>query len=180
MKLRTLLTSFVFLVCIAPASYSQMISYELMASFSLPQIDSLLNEIGVPSWVVQPEYEVDYYRVIYETPYKHLDSLVTASGGVAIPRNTDCPVPIASYGHGTQSRRSTSAGNMSGGQWELGVIYASTGYAVALADYLGLGYGADPRVPIHPYTHAFSQAHTTLNMIRSTRQLADTVCPGTK
>ncbi|MEX2589125.1 MAG: T9SS type A sorting domain-containing protein, partial [Chitinophagales bacterium] len=149
---------------------AQIISYEKIDSFTISELEDILTDAGAPSGLIQMEYEVDYYRVIYLTPYRHPDSLVQASAGLAIPRNTDCPVPIASYAHGTTANQLKGASTKAGGQWEIGTIFASTGYAVAMPDYIGLGI-ADPKVVIHPYQHAFSQSNTSLNMIRATEEI---------
>lgn len=175
---RSLMKKFLLLFsfCLYPFfSQAQLISFEPIATYTVDELYTLMAEQGVPTAVLTPLYEVTYYKVIYNTPYLHEDSLVQASGGLAIPNNVACDLPLACYGHGTQTRRDRAASSMNGGQWEVGLLFASTGYTVALPDYLGLGEDADPKVTIHPYTHAFSQSRTSVNMMRATRQIAQEI-----
>lgn len=166
--------SFLLVLLWAQLSSAQVISYQRLATWSVQQIDSMASSIGVPSFLVNTAYPVDYYKVLYLTPYKHPDSLVQASMGLAVPQAPGCDIPLLAWGHGTQSRRQPSASGMNGGQWNLGVIFAGEGYITALPDYLGLG-DADPRVLVHPYIHGFSQSHTTINALRASREIADTL-----
>lgn len=156
---------------------AQIVSYQKIDSFTISDLENILSNAGAPPGLIQIEYEVDYYQVIYLTPYRHPDSLVQASAGLAIPRNTDCAVPIASYAHGTTAKQLKGASTQAGGQWEIGTLFAATGYAVAMPDYLGLGI-SDPKVLIHPYQHAFSQGHTSLNMIRATEEILNEINVG--
>lgn len=153
----------------ALAQQEHLISVELLQSYTTEELTVLLADAGVPPGVVVPEYPVDVYKVLYLTPYLHIDSLVQASGAIAIPR-TDCETPLASYQHGTQSKKTNVASHLNGGQYEVATFFASTGYTVAMPDYLGLG-DCDPKIPIHPYVHTFSQGHTTINILRATREL---------
>jgi pimeloyl-ACP methyl ester carboxylesterase len=166
----------VLVLCSAyhPTWAQQILTVEKLQTFTVQDIEELVSAVGVPSGIVVPLTAVDYYKVTYLTPYLHPDSLVKASGAVAVPLASDCEFPLVGYGHGTQTKRANAASFMNGGQWELGVLLASTGYVVALPDYLGLG-DADPRVPIHPYTHAYSQANTMINMLRSAREMTDSL-----
>lgn len=159
------------------AKSQEILSVELLESFTIQEVEDVANDAGVPPGIVVPETAVDYYKVTYLTPYLHPDSLVQASGAIAVPTNPYCSYPLVGYGHGTQTKRSKTASFMDGGQWQLGVLFASTGYVVALPDYLGLG-DSDPRVPIHPYTHAYSQANTMINILRASRNLADSIQVG--
>ena len=153
---------------------AQVLSVEKLASFTVAQIDSMI-DLAVPiPGLIQAVHPVDLYKVIYLTPYIHPDSLVTASMAVAFPINSPCEFPLVGYGHGTQADRWGSASNMAGAQWDVNCIFASTGYTVAMPDYLGLG-DADPRVLIHPYTHAFSQANTMINSLRASRHVCDSL-----
>ena len=168
----------VILLCglYAPAKSQTMISYELVRTFTLAEMDSLLQVVGNgANLIFQPDYEVDYYRVEYLTPYKHPDSLVVATGAVVIPKNAPCPLPLTSYSHGTISKREQVP---SVDPWRLesliGMILGSAGYYVTLPDYIGLGTG-DSTIPIHPYITAFHQGHSVVNLLRCGRELSDTL-----
>ncbi len=153
---------------------AQLVSYELLETYTPEDIVNMMDDLGVPAGLIVPEYTVNYYRVFYNTPYLHMDSLVQASGAIAVPQSAGCEFPIAAYHHGTQAKRMSGASTRNGGQWEVGMIFASTGYTVTMVDNLGLGF-ADPRVPIHPYIHEFSAGHTSVDMLRSCRMMADSL-----
>lgn len=151
---------------------AQIISFQKIDSFSVSQLENMVNGSGAPAGIIDLKYEVDFYQVLYLTPYRHKDSLVQASAGLAIPKNPTCETPIASYGHGTMAHKGAQASTQDGAQWEIGSIFASTGYVVVMPDYLGLGI-PDPKVVIHPYQHAFSQGHTNLNAIRAAKEIME-------
>ncbi len=150
----------------------QLISYEVLDTFTTADINGLMDDLGLPAGIVVPEYDVVYCKVLYNTAYKTLDNQVQASGGMAIPLIDDCPLPLVSYQHGTQAKVNNVSSNMNGGQWEVTILYASVGYMVGSPDYLGLG-DPDPEVIVHPYMHHWSQAHTTINMLRAGREIAE-------
>ncbi len=175
--MRILFTT-VLSVLLISSAFAQLISYEKLESYTIAGLDTFIeNELGVPPSLIglDIDYPVDYYRVVFETPYGHPDSIVRATGAICMPRGVDCGSPISSWGHGTQTRRSRAASTMNGGTWQIGPTFASTGYIVCLPDFVGLGAGYDTTVRVHPYQHEFSQAHNTLNILRAARQLADTL-----
>ncbi len=165
--------TYLIVLLLACQTKAQLFQHELIGTYSIAELVQLRDDLGVPEAFVPINFEVDVYKVLYNTPYRELDSLVQASGAIFVPRNTTCPLPIASYAHGTQSNRHNTASNLSGGQWEVSLMLAArSGYMICNPDYLGLG-DADPKVKLHPYVHAFSQGHTMVNIIRSARQLSE-------
>lgn len=178
MKTRILFLATALVLLAAAQSWAQtVISYTLLKSFSKQQVDSILAANGIPGSVFGTKYGVNFYKVLYKTPYKHPDSLVQASGAVALPQDADCDIPLVIYSHGTESKHTSVASSFGGSQWEVGIGLASSGFAMALTDYLGLG-DSDPRVPIHPYQHAFHEANTGINMLRATREVSQTESVG--
>ena len=96
------------------------------------------------------------------------------SGAIAIPKSVACPLPLVGYGHGTQTKRSKVASQLDGGQWDINTIFASTGYVVAMTDYLGLG-DSDPKIPIPPYSHAYSESNAMINILLAARLITDSI-----
>jgi pimeloyl-ACP methyl ester carboxylesterase len=171
MRFFTLL--FVCIVSFTNLSSQTVISYTLLKSFTKAQVDSVLTANGIPASLVGTKYDVDIFKVLYRTPYKHPDSLVQASGALVLPRNAACSVPLAMWAHGTESNINVVASRLTGGQWELGIGFAATGYAIALPDFLGMGE-KDPKVTIHPYQHAYHEANTSVNILRASREISTT------
>ncbi len=151
----------------------------LLATYSPADIQILLDGLGIPPFFLEPEYGVEVYRITYMTPYRHPDSLVQASGMVVLPRATEedlpCGLPLAAYGHGTAAAYyDVPSFSLGDAQALVNIALSSTGYLCVAADYLGLGE-YDDEILIHPYQHAFSEANTTINMIRATRHFMDSL-----
>ena len=157
------------LVLLSPVVlHAQIVNVEKIDSFTVADLQAQIDGFGAGA-LISAENAVDLYRVTYMTEY--LDSMVPVSGAMAVPRGVTCPSPLIVYHHGTVARRENvpSYGSAEG---RLSTIIAATGYATIAPDYIGLG-SSDVR--IHPYVHTFSQAHSAINQIRATRQLADSL-----
>lgn len=153
------------------ASAQHLVSYEFQRHYTIADVTQLLNSAGIPSALLRPEHEVDVYKVIYNTRNAQDTGMTTASGVIIIPSGVSCPLPLLSYQHGTTTTRE---GVPSYGSDELiiGVVYASGGgYVCVEPDYLGLGDGPG----FHPYCHARSEATATVDLLRTARQLRDTL-----
>lgn len=168
------LSSLVLLLGLYLGTFAQgeVISYTKIDSLNFTRLDSILNIFGAQG-LIPPTYEVDVYKVLYKTPYRHIDSLVTVSGAMVVPKNTECPVPFSIYMHGTASNR-TGVPSYGSTEINVGLLFGMLGNIVVLPDYLGLG-DSDTSVIIHPYIHAWSQANTSINMIRAGRHVLDSL-----
>ena len=130
-------------------------------------IDSILTEGGIPIGLLPTNYEVDVHRVVYNTP--NVDgSPTTASGLVCLPTGDTCAMPMMSYLHGTKVKKN-SAFYYLNGEWNLGAMTASHGYAMCLPDYIGLGLSPG----IHPYQHSESEATASIDLMRACRTICD-------
>ena len=164
------ITSLVLFLAMYLGTFAQgeIVSYYKINSLNFTQLDSILNIFNAQGFIA-PAYELDVYKVLYKTPYRHIDSLVTVSGAMVVPKNTECPVPLSMYMHGTASER-TGVPSYGSTEINVGLLFGMLGNIVVLPDYLGLG-DSDTSVVIHPYIHAWSQANTSINMIRAGRHL---------
>lgn len=178
LKLKSILIHFTGLILLSislhSTAHAQLISYQKLATFSIDSLTSIVESAGLPQGLIEPQYEVDFYKVVYLSPYIFPDSLVQVSGAIAIPKAVECPLPLVAYGHGTQTRKSKVASQLDGGQWDINTIFASTGYVVTMTDYLGLG-DSDPRIPIPPYSHGYSESNAMINILRAARLISDTL-----
>ena len=153
------------------SAQGQVVQYELTNTYTLQDINSFLNSLNIPQGLIVPKYEVDIYRVTYITRNASNTDTTRATGMLAIPKNVSCPLPIASYQHGTTTLRYDvpSYGSSEG---KLGAVLTSAvGYISSLPDYLGMGDSPG----FHPYVHAHSQATATIDLMRAIRQLQDTL-----
>lgn len=155
------------------ATNAQLVSYNLQESFTTQELSTFLSNsgFGLP---VTPSYEVDVYQITYKTPYKHIDSLITTSGIVAVPKNQDCPSLLVAYGHGTFSARNNSA-SYNAPERPITFLFAGIGGVMTvMPDILGLGVGSgDSAILTHPYVNTFHIGHTLINSMRAARELAD-------
>lgn len=172
MKNRFLLLFCLFFILFS-ARAQQLVSYTLQQSFTKAQLDSFLNTTGF-ALPVTPQYDIDVYQVIYKTPYRHIDSLVKASGLVVIPKSTPCPSAIGCYAHGTFSKR-VDVPSLQGPERPIGLLFAGIGGVVAaMPDELGMGDG-DSTIIIHPYVNYFHSGYAAVNLMRATRELCTTL-----
>lgn len=114
---------------------------------------------------IKTVYDVAFFKIIYTT-IDWQGNPTRASGLICMPVKAEGVLPLFSFQHGTvveksfvPSRRKTGSG------YEVGAVFASEGYVVSLADYLGLGDG----IGMHPFFHADSEASACLDMLRATR-----------
>lgn len=145
----------------------EVVSYELLDTYTAAQVDSMIVDFGVPGGILSAEYGVDVYRVLYKTSYKTPNNLVTVSGALVVPQNTECEVPLTAYFHGTSAKR-TAVPSYGSSEQSLGIIFGALGNIVALPDYLGMG-DSDSSVIINPYIHRESQGNNGVSMIRAAR-----------
>jgi hypothetical protein len=143
-----------------------IISYQLLASYSVQQVDSVINSYSpYLSFILQAQYPMDVYKVVYET-IDVKGTAIIASGALCIPRDNSTSFPIASYQHATALRKQDvpSEGFI---EVSLGIIIGSLGYVMAMPDYLGMG--SSPGT--HPYMHAKSEATAVVDMLRAGRKV---------
>ncbi len=158
-----------FFITVCTSSYSQINFTEtLLREYTKTQADSMLDANGVPSGIFSTQYGVKVYRIVYDTPDGQGNPSY-ASGLIILPVGDSCQVPIISYNHGTQLKKDDVFSNLQG-EWVIGVVAASTGYAACLPDYLGMGQSPG----FHPYQHAKTEASATIDLIRACNVLGAT------
>ena len=149
----------------------RIISRTLLKTFTTVQLDSILTANSIPSIVFNLAYDIDVYKVVYNTV--SFDSTATiASGMMAVPKTSICKsFPMAAYFHGTMSQKSEAPSRLRGDEPLIGMIMASLGYVTVEPDYLGLGDGPG----LHPYQHAQTEASASIDMLRSAREYCDSM-----
>lgn len=152
----------------APLLAQVTVSYELIQSYSLQDINSVISDLGIPNGILTPEYGVDFYRVLYTTEYK--DSTVVVSGAMMVPKNMTCPAPLTSYMHGTTSNK-LGVPSYNSSEKSICIIFASEGNVVLAPDQVGLGAST---IDLHPYMHGWTEAHAAINLMRAAREIIPT------
>ena len=149
---------------------AQIIEFVKTDSITIPQMNQVLADFGVPSGYITIRYAVDFYSVRYITRHPADDSPIEASGAIAIPRGISCPLPLASYQHGTIAEK-IDVPSFNNYEANIGKIFAGCGYVTCMPDYIGLGTSPG----LHPYVHARSEADAALDLMRAARVLQDSL-----
>lgn len=161
---------FILSLFVSAVSYGQgtIVEDTVILHFTQIQVDSIIEMNGLPSSILNTDYEVDVHRVVYETP--DVDgSTTTASGLVMIPNaDTACSLPMLAYLHGTKIKKTETFYYLQG-EWQLGIMAATSGYAMVMPDYIGLGNSPG----IHPYQHTESQATASIDIMRVCRTICE-------
>jgi pimeloyl-ACP methyl ester carboxylesterase len=148
----TIILSTIFAVIFLPFSLwakpGDLIQVMEMPPITSEELDKIIYNFcpGVNSKIGQTQ--IRYFSLVYETT-DIKGRPIRASGALLIPGNGQANYSVVSYQHGTLFDR---AGAPSlAGLWRegrvIGGCYASQGYAVVEADYIGYGVSKD----FHPY-----------------------------
>ncbi len=146
---------------------------ELVYSASASQIRILSQLSGLNLDVNEFDYDVDIYRITYETSFKGTD--ITASGLVVLPKTND-PVAMLSFQHGTLTVEADAPSNFSASDSDAltnALLYgslSSSGFITVIPDYLG--FGASSSV-LHPYYVEEYTASSVVDMLQAAKELAD-------
>jgi hypothetical protein len=143
-----------------PVARGTLLAATLLHDFSLADIAALSQSFGLE---IASQYPVSVYKLTYAT----VDAWgvgTVASGAFAVPDGLTNALPLISYQHGT-SMEKTDVPSALNTEANMGIAFGTTGYAVALPDYVGMGDSPG----FHPYHHAKSEATAVVDMLRASR-----------
>ena len=145
------------------------VSYERIDRWGVDRLNEILTH-GAPAFTgLEVDYTpathaVDLYRVTYPTVVPLWDNQpVTVTGLLAIPDNGAGTLPLLSYQHGSIYRRDEVPSHPDKSPQTQLILaqFAGQGYAVAAADYLGLGGSDSPQ----SYLVKSSHQQTTTDLL---------------
>ena len=111
---------------------------------------------------------VEVYKISYKTTFN--GNPVVASGIVALP-DVAGQYAVLSYQNGTNTEHSKAPSVDSENQlFNMLKMMSSTGFIIALPDYLGFGEADDM---FHPYLHRQSTVQTVTDMLAAVREFID-------
>lgn len=111
------------------------------------------------------KYGISLYTITYKTTYLGED--IIASGLVSFP-DTDDPVPMLSFHHGTESKHlDAPTDNLL--TYSFFSNAASVGYIFLMPDYLG--FGSSKQI-LHPYYRSDIIGNTSVDMLKAVKELA--------
>ncbi|MCE4564822.1 alpha/beta fold hydrolase [Maribellus sp. CM-23] len=111
---------------------------------------------------------VDVYKITYNTTFE--GETVVASGLVCVPK-TPGDYPLMSFQNGTNTLHDaapTEAPNSD--LFKVLEMMASSGFVIAIPDYLGFGASDDM---FHPYLHAESTVQSVTDMLRAVKEFVE-------
>jgi len=146
------------------AQPGKLISYRLINSYSLTDLDSLWKSKKISTFIAAIKNPIDVFEVIYETTW-HDGSAVEASGIFFLPRKKDKEFPMICYHHGTQVLKNRKIGF--DGEQAICAVFSASGYMVAFPDYVGLGKGEKN----HLYCHVETEAAAAINLMRAIKEI---------
>ena len=112
------------------------------------------------------EYGITVYKITYYTTFQGEPQV--ASGLVCVPL-AEGPFPLMSYQNGTNTEHSNAPSENPDNQLYLLLeSMASTGFVIAIPDYIGFGSSANT---FHPYLHKESTVQTVVDMLRAVKEL---------
>ena len=153
---------------------AELIDYELLESYSVEELESVLNDFAggfpIPPGLFNFNYDVNVYKIRYTTWNATLTEQVQASGALAVPQGSTCPLPMVVYQHGTAFNPNGVPSQLSQEVF-IGNIMGTDGYVVLMPDYLGLGES----VGMHPYVHSKTEATAAIDMMEVAEELQETL-----
>ena len=155
-------SQFYRVVAVSNAVRGQLLSSNLLQSYTTSALNTLFADNDIP---ITAQYAVKHYRIVYET-IDPLGGRTRASGGLFLPQSVGKSLPLLSYQHGTTTLTNDVSSVANSGDFIVGLVFASVGYASGLPDYLGLGDSPG----FHPYVHARSEATACVDMLRAARR----------
>ncbi len=139
--------------CISNIDSQEIVTYKKVKSMTK---EAIANTMAIPA-----KYDVDVYVIEYTTKKLNLKK-DTASGVLAVAKDSRYRFPVAVYDHGTVDNRNDVPSKGSSEQI-IAIAIASYGYHCIAPDYIGLGISKG----LHPYVNPESEAWATIDLINA-------------
>jgi pimeloyl-ACP methyl ester carboxylesterase len=149
-----------------------LVSYEMVRSMLPVLVESMFSELvkqypDMEQVSDRVKHGIIIYKITYKTTFNGEPKI--ASGLVSVPTG-EGSFPVISYQNGTNTLHSNAPSvNPNFELYVLLEAIASTGFVIALPDYLGFGSSDNM---FHPYLHKESTVQSVLDMLRAVKELA--------
>ncbi len=147
-----------------------LVSYKLERSYLPDMVESFFKLVPAYEGMAEITERVKNGLVVYSINYKTTfeGTPIVASGLVSVPMG-EGPFPMISYQNGTNTLHVNAPSvNPDRIFYRLLEAVASTGFVVAMPDYLGFGSTDNM---FHPYLHKNSTVPVVLDMLRAVKEL---------
>ena len=164
MKYKHILLTLLLSACLF-AERGDLVSYDF-----LDDIDKNTAQNVVDSFLpIAPNivYDLEMYRISYET-IDQFGNQTIASGAIVIPVNQLETLPLLSFHHGTQVKRSSTYSNADAFD-VLTAFLGGRGYVSVFPDYLGLGVSD----VFHPYQINTPSATSVVDILIASKQFCE-------
>ncbi len=155
---------FFFILTNANANPGKLLSYRLVRSYSVAELDSIWKTKKISKFMAKIKNPLDVFEVVYETTW-YDGTPVEASGIFFLPRQKGKEFPMLCYHHGTQIVKERKIDFI--GEQALCTVFAANGYMVAFPDYIGLGISNK----MHLYLHSETEAAASIDLLRALKEL---------
>lgn len=152
-----------------------LVSYSQTGSMTADEVIANGAEEGDVS--TYAKHDLDIYSIVYNS--LDGDNPLEVSGLVFIPKEVNSDLDLIQYHHGTiipgeEGTPSTYSGGMNKSveMYFIGATMTSNAYVVSMPDYVGYGHTSDRE---HPYTVHHELAEVSVDMLRATKQLLETL-----
>ncbi len=125
-------------------------------TFTKETLQALAVLKGYGSYVSQIKYDVDFFKIVYNTTYK--GKSIEASGLLAVPKNTPTAPSLISTQHGTMFKHADAPSNFPA-TFTGFELFASAGFVTVIPDFLGFGVS---NTITHPY---YDQQHSGTSVV---------------
>lgn len=148
-----------------------LINYELEKSYLPGMVEQIFDQLAVQFPEIsfirdRVEHGIMIYKIVYKTTFQGEEK--QASGLVCVPMG-EGTFPLISYQNGTNTLNSNAPSvNPNRDLYMMLEFVASTGFIIAIPDYLGFGSSKDM---FHPYMHKESTIQSVLDMLRAAEEL---------
>ena len=141
----------IIIVAFLWGSRGDLITYQLLDEIDKETAQAVLN--GFIPTAPEVEYDLEMYSLIYET-IDQFGNVATASGAIVIPVGQLETLPLLSFHHGTEVKRSSTYSQDNDSFDLLTAWLGGTGYISVFPDLLGLGFSEG----FHPYQITYFNA----------------------
>lgn len=142
---------------------TNFVSATLVGSLTKDELDAKAAKTGFGTYTSLTKYDVDYYKLIYNTSFK--GNMIQVSGLLGIPKNMPKAPSLLSAHHADITRFSDAPSNYPSASTGL-EYFASAGFIEMIPDYIGLGVSS--AIP-QPYYVQSASALTVIDMIKAVK-----------
>ncbi|WP_345953842.1 prolyl oligopeptidase family serine peptidase [Mucilaginibacter sp. PAMB04168] len=139
------------------------VSSATSGSFTKVQLQALAALQGFGSFLPLIQYDVDFYKITYQTTYK--GSKINASGLLCIPKGMTTTPALLSAQHGTMFRDADAPSNFPN-TFTGFELFASAGFITVIPDFIGYGVSKDI---IHPYYDMQTSGLAVTDMLKAAK-----------